>query len=62
MLPWDGVERRLSLGGGLAGRTGTAPGSTWTEPGRAAAVFFLFEGGMSEGVRTDGTGSFSRAL
>jgi hypothetical protein len=51
-LPWDGVERRLSLGGGLAGRTGTAPGNT---------VFFLLEGGMRDGGRTEGTGSFSRA-
>ena len=51
-LPWEGVERRLSLGGGLAGRTGTAPGNT---------VFFLLEGGMRDGGRTEGTGSFSRA-
>lgn len=51
-LPCDGVERRLSLGGGLAGRTGTAPGNT---------VFFLLEGGMRAGGRTAGTGSFSRA-
>lgn len=51
-LPWEGVERRLSLGGGLAGRTGTAPGNT---------VFFLLEGGMRDGGKTEGTGSFSRA-
>lgn len=51
-LPWEGVERRLSFGGGLAGRTGTAP---------ANIVFFLLEGGMRDGGRTEGTGSFSRA-
>lgn len=51
-LPWDGVDRRLSLGGGLAGRTGTAPANT---------VFFLLDGGMRGGGRTEGTGSFSRA-
>lgn len=51
-LPWEGVERRLSFGGGLAGSTGTAPGNT---------VFFLLEGGMRDGGRTEGTGSFSRA-
>lgn len=51
-LPWDGVERRLSLGGGLAGRTGTAPANT---------VFFLLEGGMRGGGGMEGTGSFSRA-
>lgn len=51
-LPWEGVERRLSFGGGLAGRTGTAPGNI---------VFFLLEGGMRDGGRTEGTGSFSRA-
>ena len=55
MLPWDGVERRLSLGGGgLAGSTGTAPGRTPTD-------FFLLEGGMREEGRTEGTGSFSKA-
>lgn len=53
-LPWDGVERRLSFGGGLAGRTGTAPGKT--------GVFFLLEGGMREGGNCEGTDSFSRAL
>lgn len=51
-LPWEGVERRLSFGGGLAGSTGTAPGNT---------TFFLLEGGMRGGGSTDGTGSFSRA-
>ena len=51
MLPWDGVETRLSLGGGLAGRTGTELGNT----------FLLLEGGMRDGGRTEGTGSFSRA-
>lgn len=51
-LPWEGVERRLSFGGGLAGRTGTAPGNT---------VFFLLDGGMRDGGRAEGTGSFSRA-
>lgn len=40
------------MGGGLAGRTGTAPAKT---------VFFLLEGGMRDGGRTEGTGSFSRA-
>lgn len=48
------MERRLSFGGGLAGRTGTAPGKT--------GVFFLLEGGMREGGNSEGTGSFSRAL
>lgn len=55
MLPCDGVERRLSLGGGgLAGSTGT-------EPGSPTAGFFLLEGGMREEGSTGGTGSFSRA-
>lgn len=40
------------MGGGLAGKTGTAPANT---------VFFLLEGGMRGGGRTEGTGSFSRA-
>lgn len=51
-LPWEGVERRLSRGGGLAGSTGTAPANT---------DFFLLAGGMREGGNTAGTGSFSRA-
>lgn len=55
MLPCEGVERRLSLGGGgLAGRPGTVPGRELTD-------FFLLEGGMSEEGKTEGTGSFSRA-
>lgn len=55
MLPWEGVERRLSLGGGgLAGSPGTVPGRELTD-------FFLLEGGMREDGRTEGTGSFSRA-
>lgn len=53
-LSWDGVERRLSFSGGLAGRTGTAPGKT--------GVFFLLEGGTREGGNREGTDSFSRAL
>lgn len=56
MLPWEGVERRLSLGGGgLAGNMGTMPGREPTND------FFLLFGGMREEGRTEGTGSFSRA-
>lgn len=56
MLPWEGVERRESLGGGgLAGSPGT---EVPTEP----RLFFRFDRGTSEGGRSAGTGSFSRAL
>lgn len=55
MLPWEGVERRESLGGGgLAGRPGTAVA---TEP----RLFFLLDRGTSEAGRRAGTGSFSSA-
>lgn len=55
MLPWEGVERSESFGGGgLAGRPGT---EVATEP----RLFFLFDGGMREEGRSAGTGSFSRA-
>lgn len=54
-LPWEGVERRESLGGGgLAGSPGSA---VTTEP----RLFFLLEGGTSEAGRSAGTGSFSKA-
>lgn len=55
MLPWEGVERSESLGGGgLAGSPGTEPD---TEP----RIFFLLDGGMRAEGRSAGTGSFSRA-
>lgn len=55
MLPWEGVERRESLGGGgLAGSPGT---TVPTEP----RLFFLLDRGTSEAGRSAGTGSFSRA-
>ena len=55
MLPWDGVERSESFGGGgLAGRVGTGP---VTEQ----RLFFLLEGGMRAEGRRAGTGSFSKA-
>lgn len=53
MLPWEGVERSESFGGGgLAGSPGTA-----TEP----RLFFRLDGGMREEGRSGGTGSFSKA-
>lgn len=56
MLPWDGVERSESFGGGgLEGSPGTA---LVTEP----RLFFLLDGGMRAEGRSAGTGSFSRAL
>lgn len=55
MLPWDGVERNESFGGGgLAGSPGT---ELVTEP----RLFFLLDGGTSAEGRSPGTGSFSRA-
>lgn len=55
MLPWEGVERSESLGGGgLAGSPGMEPD---TEP----RLFFLLDGGMRAEGRSAGTGSFSRA-
>ncbi len=55
MLPWEGVERRLSLGGG------GLPGNTGTMLDKDPDDFFLLDGGMREEGRTEGTGSFSRA-
>lgn len=56
MLPWEGVERNESFGGGgLAGSPGT---EVVTEP----RLFFLLDGGMRAEGRSAGTGSFSRAL
>lgn len=55
MLPWDGVERRESLGGGgLAGSPGSVPVTK-------QRLFFLLDGGMRAEGRRAGTGSFSRA-
>lgn len=55
ILPWEGVDRRESFGGGgLAGSPGTEPA---TEP----KLFFLLDGGMREEGSSAGTGSFSRA-
>lgn len=55
MLPWEGVERSESFGGGgLAGSPGIEPA---TEP----RLFFLLDRGMRAEGRSAGTGSFSRA-
>lgn len=54
MLPWEGVERSESLGGGLAGSPGT---QLLTEP----RLFFRFDSGTSDDGSRAGTGSFSRA-
>lgn len=55
MLPWEGVERSESFGGGgLAGSPGTEPA---TEP----RLFFLLDGGTRTEGRSAGTGSFSSA-
>lgn len=55
MLPWEGVERRESLGGGgLAG----SPGK---ELATELRLFFLLDGGMRAEGRSAGTGSFSKA-
>lgn len=50
-----GVGRRLSFRrNGLEGRTGT-------DPGRVPGIFFRLDGGMRDGGRADGIGSFSLA-
>lgn len=55
MLPWEGVERSESFGGGgLVGSPGNEPD---TEP----RLFFLLDGGTSAEGRSGGTGSFSKA-
>lgn len=55
MLPWEGVERSESFGGGgLVGSPGREPD---TEP----RLFFLLDGGTRADGSSAGTGSFSRA-
>lgn len=55
MLPWEGVERSESLGGGgLAG----SPGA---ELATETRLFFLFDRGTRDEGRSAGTGSFSKA-
>lgn len=55
MLPCDGVDRRLSLGGG------GLPGITGAMLDKEPTDFLRLDGGMREEGRTEGTGSFSRA-
>lgn len=55
MLPCDGVDRRLSLGGG------GLPGNTGAMLDKEPTDFLRLDGGMREEGRMEGTGSFSRA-
>lgn len=55
LMARTGTGRRLSFRrNGLEGRTGT-------DPRRAPGIFFRLDGGIKDGGRVDGTGSFSLA-